>query len=175
MIMSMEAIINLLLSPQDREATIQLRRATSAQWSADNPVLLEGEIGIDTTTGYIKVGNGTDTWSALQLQARYLTSVTSTATDIGATPSAVKTAYDQAVTATTNAATAQSTAENAAAISIPRAMVTAKGDIIAATGNGVPDNLPVGENNAVLTADSSAATGLKWASADEYMAYIFFN
>jgi hypothetical protein len=54
-------------------------------------------------------------------------------------------------------------------------MVTAKGDIIAATGNGAPDNLPAGENNAVLTADSSAATGLKWASADEYMAYIFFN
>lgn len=171
----MEAIINLLLSPQDREATIQLRRATSAEWAADNPVLLDGEIGIDTTTGLIKVGNGTDPWASLQLQARYLTSVTSTATDIGATPAAVKTAYDQAVTATANAATAQAAAENAAATSIPRAMVTAKGDIIAATANGVPDNLPVGENNAVLTADSSAATGVKWASADEYMAYIFFN
>jgi hypothetical protein len=171
----MEAIINLLLSPQDREATIQLRRATSAEWAADNPVLLEGEVGIDTTTGLIKVGNGTDPWASLQLQARYLTSVTSTATDIGATPAAVKTAYDQAVTATANAATAQAAAENAAATSIPRAMVTAKGDIIAATANGVPDNLPVGENNAVLTADSSAATGVKWASADEYMAYIFFN
>lgn len=171
----MEAIINLLLNPQDREATIQLRRATSAQWAADNPVLLEGEVGIDTTTGLIKVGNGTDPWASLQLQARYLTSVTSTSTDIGATPAAVKTAYDQAVTATANAATAQAAAENAAATSIPRAIVTAKGDIIAATASGVPDNFPVGENNAVLTADSSAAMGVKWASADEYMAYIFFN
>ena len=171
----MDAIINLLLTPQDREATVQLRRATSEQWSADNPILLEGEVGVDTTTGFIKVGNGSDRWSSLELQARYLTSVTSTATDVAATPAAVKTAYDQAVTATTNAATAQAAAVNAAAASIPKAIVTAKGDIIAATANGVPAKIAVGENNAVLTADSSTAAGIKWASADEYLAYIFFN
>ena len=40
----------------------------------------------------------------------------------------------------------------------------AKGDIIAATAADTADRLAVGANNTVLTADSSTATGLKWAT-----------
>jgi hypothetical protein len=47
---------------------------------------------------------------------------------------------------------------------IQNAIVDAKGDIIAATANDTPARLAVGANNTVLTADSSTATGLKWAS-----------
>lgn len=42
--------------------------------------------------------------------------------------------------------------------------ITAKGDLIAGTGSATFDNLPVGTNAQVLTADSTAATGLKWAT-----------
>ena len=48
---------------------------------------------------------------------------------------------------------------------IQNAIVDAKGDIIAATANDVPARLAVGTNGQVLTADSTASTGLKWASA----------
>jgi hypothetical protein len=48
---------------------------------------------------------------------------------------------------------------------IQNAIVDAKGDIIAATANDTPARLAVGTNGQVLTADSTAATGLKWASA----------
>jgi hypothetical protein len=48
---------------------------------------------------------------------------------------------------------------------IQNAIVDAKGDIIAATANDTPARLAVGANNTVLTADSSTATGLKWAAA----------
>jgi hypothetical protein len=47
---------------------------------------------------------------------------------------------------------------------IPKSIVDAKGDIIAATANDTPARLAVGANNTVLTADSSTATGLKWAA-----------
>lgn len=45
-----------------------------------------------------------------------------------------------------------------------KATLTTKGDIYAATGTSTPARLAVGANDTVLTADSSTATGLKWAS-----------
>lgn len=48
---------------------------------------------------------------------------------------------------------------------IQNAIVDAKGDLIAATAADTPARLAVGTNGQVLTADSTTATGLKWAAA----------
>lgn len=47
---------------------------------------------------------------------------------------------------------------------IPKTIVDAKGDIIAATAADTVSRIAVGANDTVLTADSSTATGLKWAT-----------
>jgi hypothetical protein len=54
---------------------------------------------------------------------------------------------------------------NNASAAIAKAIVDAKGDIIAATAADTVARLAVGANDTVLTADSSAATGLKWAAS----------
>jgi hypothetical protein len=48
---------------------------------------------------------------------------------------------------------------------IQNTIVDAKGDLIGATAADTPARLAVGTNGQVLTADSTAATGLKWAAA----------
>ena len=47
---------------------------------------------------------------------------------------------------------------------IQNAIVDAKGDLIAATAADTPARLAVGANGTVLTADSTEATGIKWAA-----------
>lgn len=37
---------------------IQFRRDTAARWKSINPILQEGELGIETNTGKIKIGDG---------------------------------------------------------------------------------------------------------------------
>ena len=44
---------------------IQLRRDTSANWTANNPVLAQGELGVETNTSQFKLGDGVTTWNAL--------------------------------------------------------------------------------------------------------------
>jgi hypothetical protein len=47
---------------------------------------------------------------------------------------------------------------------IAKSIVDAKGDIVAATAADTVSRLAVGANDTVLTADSTTATGLKWAT-----------
>ncbi|CAB4159723.1 hypothetical protein UFOVP720_22 [uncultured Caudovirales phage] len=58
---------------------------------------------------------------------------------------------------------------------IQNTIVDAKGDLIAATAADTPARLAVGTNGQVLTADSTAATGLKWATASAAPSYTIIN
>lgn len=44
---------------------IQIRRDTAANWTSANPTLAQGELGVETDTDKIKVGDGSTAWSSL--------------------------------------------------------------------------------------------------------------
>jgi hypothetical protein len=54
---------------------IQIRRGTVSEWSNANPILAAGEIGFETNTNKIKVGDGTTHWNSLD----YITAEADTA------------------------------------------------------------------------------------------------
>lgn len=45
---------------------IRLRRDTTANWEANNPILAQGEVGVDITNNNMKIGNGSDVWTDLE-------------------------------------------------------------------------------------------------------------
>src|ERR1700722_9439808 len=45
--------------------TIQFRRDLSANWTSLNPEMAQGEIGLETDTGKIKIGDGLTAWNSL--------------------------------------------------------------------------------------------------------------
>lgn len=44
-------------------ARIQQLRATAAEWAQQNPVLRDGELGVERDTGFLKCGNGVAPWN----------------------------------------------------------------------------------------------------------------
>ena len=46
-------------------ARIQLRRDTSSNWTTANTILTEGELGYETNTSKVKIGDGTTPWNSL--------------------------------------------------------------------------------------------------------------
>lgn len=138
-----------------------LTKATNADmdfvWASPNPGDITGITATSPLTGGGTSGDvtvGIQAASTSQSGAVQLTdSTSSTSTTTAATPNAVKSAYDLANTANTKAQG-----------DIPLSTVTTKGDLIAGTANATVARLGVGSNGQILVADSTASTGIKWAT-----------
>ena len=57
-----------MTTPTTVPVRLQLRADTAANWTSVNPILLANELGRETDTGKIKIGNGTSTWTSLAYQ-----------------------------------------------------------------------------------------------------------
>ena len=135
---------------------IQLRRGTTSQWTSDI-VLFAGEIGVNTETKQIKVGDGSTTWGALP----YFASGTITSVNAGT----------GITTYSTGGGSASSGAVSVAVDTtyvMARNIINAKGDIIVGLSDDTPAALPVGlVNNYPLVVNSGAQAGVSWGQIVE--------
>lgn len=140
-------------------ATIQLRRGTAAQWTASNPTLAAGEPAFESDTGKFKIGNGSSAWTALAYAGgsnEFDTSIIFEGTTANA--------FETTLTVTDPTADRTITLPDATGTVITTADYTAKGVILVGTAANSESPLTVGTNGFVLTADSTQATGIKWAA-----------
>ena len=56
---------------------IQLRRDVESNWQSVNPILAEGELGLDLATNAFKIGDGIRRWNDLPYEAKGLIQLTS--------------------------------------------------------------------------------------------------
>jgi len=132
---------------------IQMRRGTTQQWAAASPeyaTLAAGEIGVDTTSKQLKVGDGSTPWASLPFfNSGTITGVTAGTGLTGGGTSGVVT-----LTVATSGSTGL----------ITRGTLTTKGDVLVASAANTPTRQPVGTNGQMLAADSTQTTGLTWVN-----------
>jgi len=132
------------------QQTVMVFANSTARTSALSGVLAEGMISYLADTNATEVYNGT-AWVGITGTGDITEVTAGTGISGGGTTGAV--------TITNSMATE----------------ITAKGDLIVGTGNATFDNLAVGTNGYTLVADSSTATGLKWASASSGGGYTLLD
>jgi hypothetical protein len=102
------------------------RRRTAAQWTSENPVLGAGEIGIESDTLAVKVGNGATAWTSLAylgLSAQAQATLLGRAAGAGTgTPTALTATQAKAALALTAADSANTPAGSIAATTVQAAI-----------------------------------------------------
>jgi len=51
---------------------VQFRRGTSVEWTTSNPILAQGELGLDITNNKFKIGTGLTSWNYLNYGADFV-------------------------------------------------------------------------------------------------------
>lgn len=149
-----------------------MRRGTAASWTAANPTLDSGEGGFETDTKKLKVGDGSTAWNSLAYiggsgsapdTADFLVGTAqgglSAEIVVGTTPGGE-------LGGTWAFPTVDATHSGSAHTDfIAKAIIDAKGDLIAGSAADTPVRLAIsGSDGDVLTKDAAETTGMKWAT-----------
>ena len=83
---------------------LQIRRGVAADWAnpSNNPVLLAGEIGLETDTGNFKIGDATTAWNSLAYARVTYPQVSGAGTDLNAAAYRAQGRYEVGVSVVTN-------------------------------------------------------------------------
>lgn len=122
---------------------LQLRRGTAASWTASNPILADGEPGVETDTNKFKLGNGSVTWNLLPYAA-----ATATELSNGLATKADTTSLPTAMSLTDGNAGTSTVSQTISAATLKASIVTNGGGDITVTNiqallAKLPDTLDV--------------------------------
>ena len=168
---------------------IQFRRDTAAAWTAANPVLAAGELGLETDTTYYKIGNGSTAWTSLAYgsiqgaisnntvtAAMIQSNAVITAKILDANVTADKIASDAVTTAkildsnvttakiASSAVTADKIASNAWTTNT---VIDAAGDLLVGTASDTLGRIAIGTNEFLLTSNGTTAVWSKFNESDD--------
>ena len=124
---------------------LQLRRGTAADWASVNPVLAAGEMGVETDTRKVKVGDGATSWSGLD----YI------ASDSPAIGEIAQDAINEALVAGTGITKSYDDAGNTITVSVDTTTIATQSYVDQATANIVTLDA-----NQTLTAKTLASPSL---------------
>jgi hypothetical protein len=134
---------------------LQLRRGTASQWTAANTLLAQGELGLETDTGKLKIGDGSTAWTSLA----YYTAGSSAVTSVnGFTGTVVLTASDISGLGTIATQAANNVTITGGSITGITDLAIADGGTGASTASGARTNLGLVIGTDVLAPNGSAAS-----------------
>lgn len=102
---------------------IQLRRGTASAWTSANPVLMEGEMGVETDTLKVKLGDGSTAWNSLTYFTQGATGATGPANELS-----IGTVTTGAAGSSASATITGTAPDQTLSLTIPRGNTGAKGD-----------------------------------------------
>lgn len=134
---------------------IQVRRGTAAQWTSTNPTLAAGEMGFETDTLRMKIGNGSTAWTSLSY-------VTYTATAAIATWLATPSSANLAAAVTDETGSGALVFGTSPTITTPTLTLSGTGSTTQAViaWDQTNKQLDIGDGSTIrtITADNAAAT-----------------
>ncbi len=113
---------------------IQLRRGTASQWTSANPILAAGEMGVETDTRKVKIGDGTTSWTSLDYVAADSPEISEIAQD----------AINDALVAGTGITKSYDDNANTITVSVDTSVIATKAELAEVAQDSINDALTAG-------------------------------